>query len=59
MAVLEALIISSADVTAEFNRLLKQHGAPQAAGKVSLETIEGFLKEAYRIVGATSFSSRH
>ncbi|QUC20192.1 uncharacterized protein UV8b_04433 [Ustilaginoidea virens] len=41
----------STDLTAEFNDLLGQTGAPTATGKLALDVnvLEGFLKEAYRI----------
>ncbi|KAI1267033.1 hypothetical protein F5Y18DRAFT_425592 [Xylariaceae sp. FL1019] len=37
------------DITPAFNGLLKQHGAPSTSGRFSLDNIEEFLKEAYRI----------
>ncbi|KAK5998551.1 Syntaxin-18-like protein [Cladobotryum mycophilum] len=37
------------DITSQFNELLRRHNAPPTAQKVSLDTIDGFLKEAYRI----------
>jgi hypothetical protein len=39
------------DVTAEFDELLRKHNAPPTKKAVSLEEIDGFLKEALRIVG--------
>ncbi|KAM0277041.1 hypothetical protein ACHAQH_006110 [Verticillium albo-atrum] len=38
-----------ADLTPAFNELLAKHSAPSARKKFSLEDIDGFLKEAYRI----------
>ncbi|KLU82554.1 hypothetical protein MAPG_01626 [Magnaporthiopsis poae ATCC 64411] len=38
-----------ADLTASFNELLKQRGAPLAKASFSLEELDEFLKEAYRI----------
>ncbi|PFH58394.1 hypothetical protein XA68_13735 [Ophiocordyceps unilateralis] len=44
-------ILPSADLTPEFNALLKERGAPSAAGRKSVDAdaLEGFLSEAYRI----------
>ncbi|KAJ0338292.1 hypothetical protein COL154_012780 [Colletotrichum chrysophilum] len=40
------------DITPLFNELLRKHNAPPVTEKkLSLEAIDGFLKEAYRIVG--------
>ncbi|KAG7129523.1 hypothetical protein HYQ44_001518 [Verticillium longisporum] len=38
-----------ADLTPAFNELLAKHSAPSTRKKFSLEDIDGFLKEAYRI----------
>lgn len=40
------------DITPQFDQLLKQREAPKTKTKqrVSLDAIDGFLKEAYRIV---------
>ncbi|KAM0326797.1 hypothetical protein ACHAQA_006672 [Verticillium albo-atrum] len=38
-----------ADITPVFNELLAKHKAPSTRNKFSLEDIDGFLKEAYRI----------
>ncbi|KAL9942696.1 hypothetical protein ACHAQF_008437 [Verticillium nonalfalfae] len=38
-----------ADLTPVFNELLAKHSAPSTRKKFSLEDIDGFLKEAYRI----------
>lgn len=42
----------STDLTSIFNALLSQRGAAPASGKVVLDvdTLDGFVKEAYRIV---------
>ncbi|PNP52006.1 hypothetical protein THARTR1_07215 [Trichoderma harzianum] len=40
---------AAVDITAQFNELLQQHQAPPVVNKVSLDDIDGFLKEAYRI----------
>ncbi|RFU74531.1 syntaxin ufe1 [Trichoderma arundinaceum] len=37
------------DITAQFNELLQQHRAPPVVKKVSLDDIDSFLQEAYRI----------
>ncbi|KAI0150732.1 hypothetical protein GGR57DRAFT_471395 [Xylariaceae sp. FL1272] len=37
------------DITPAFNGLLKKHEAPSTRGRLSLDNIEDFLKEAYRI----------
>ncbi|KAL6881114.1 t-SNARE protein [Trichoderma novae-zelandiae] len=42
-------IPAAVDITEQFNELLQQHRAPPAVKKVSLEDIDSFLKEAYRI----------
>jgi hypothetical protein len=39
------------DVTPEFDELLRKHNAPPTKKAVSLAEIDGFLKEALRIVG--------
>lgn len=41
---------ASVDLTSQFNELLRQKNAPPCKGKLSLDAVEGFLKEAYRIV---------
>lgn len=41
------------DLTPVFNELLGKHNAPQTRKKYSVADIDGFLKEAYRIVGST------
>lgn len=41
---------AAVDITAQFNELLQQHSAPPVVNKVSLDDIDSFLKEAYRIV---------
>lgn len=38
------------DITASFNELLQQRDAPTTKSQVTLDVIDGFLKEAYRIV---------
>lgn len=45
-------ILPSVDITAELDELLGKRGAPRVLGKARLDTdaLEGFLKEAYRIV---------
>lgn len=45
-------ILPSVDITSEFDELLGKHGAPTTSGKAALDVdaIEGFIKEAYRIV---------
>jgi hypothetical protein len=40
------------DLTGDFNGLLKQHEAAPTGGAFSLDKIDDFLKEAYRIVSA-------
>ncbi|KAH6607508.1 syntaxin ufe1 [Trichoderma cornu-damae] len=40
---------AAADITAQLNELLHQQHAPPVVKKVSLEDIDSFLKEAYRI----------
>ncbi|QYS93604.1 t-SNARE Ufe1, ER membrane fusion and vesicular traffic [Trichoderma simmonsii] len=42
-------ISTAVDITAQFNELLQQHRAPPVVKKVSLDDIDSFLKEAYRI----------
>ncbi|OPB38335.1 t-SNARE Ufe1, ER membrane fusion and vesicular traffic [Trichoderma guizhouense] len=42
-------ISTAVDITAQFNELLQQHKAPPVVKKVSLDDIDSFLKEAYRI----------
>ncbi|KAK0764175.1 hypothetical protein N5P37_003570 [Trichoderma harzianum] len=42
-------ISTAVDITAQFNELLQQHQAPPVVKKVSLDDIDSFLKEAYRI----------
>lgn len=39
------------DLTPVFNDLLSKHNAPQTGKKYSVADIDGFLKDAYRIVG--------
>jgi hypothetical protein len=46
---------AAVNITVQFNELLQQHRAPPVVNKVSLDDIDSFLKEAYRIV---SFSQR-
>lgn len=43
-------IPADVNITEQFNELLRQHHAPPVVKKVSLEDIDSFLKEAYRIV---------
>ena len=38
------------DLTSTFNDLLRKCDAPPAGRKFSFDELEGFLKEAYRIV---------
>lgn len=38
------------DITIGFNELLRQRDAPEAKKRVTMDAIDGFLKEAYRIV---------
>jgi hypothetical protein len=38
------------DITPAFNELLRARHAPEARKKYTLEDIDEFLKEAYRIV---------
>lgn len=48
-----------ADLTPIFNDLLKQHNAgPTASPTVTLQNIDSFLKEAYRIVRTPAFPLR-
>ncbi|TFB03508.1 Syntaxin UFE1 [Trichoderma ghanense] len=42
-------IPADVNITEQFNELLRQHHAPPVVKKVSLEDIDSFLKEAYRI----------
>ncbi|RFN43373.1 hypothetical protein FIE12Z_12403 [Fusarium flagelliforme] len=37
------------DITVTFNELLKERNAPETRKRVTLDAIDGFLKEAYRI----------
>jgi len=39
------------DITVTFNELLKERNALEVRKRVTLDAIDGFLKEAYRIVG--------
>jgi hypothetical protein len=41
------------DITVTFNELLKERNAPEIRKRVTLDAIDGFLKEAYRIAGHT------
>jgi hypothetical protein len=50
MSLTSSTLSSAVEVTSEFNKLLQQRNASPVSGKVSLEAIEGFVKEAYRIV---------
>lgn len=50
MNIAQSTIAPSADLTPLFNELLQQQNAAPTARAVSLDAIEGFLKEAYRIV---------
>lgn len=45
-----AHISSAVNLTSQFNELLVKHSAPPVVNKVSLDDIDSFLKEAYRIV---------
>lgn len=49
-------ISTAVDITAQFNELLQQHHAPPVVKKVSLDDIDSFLKEAYRIVSLVNAS---
>lgn len=40
------------DITSELDELLKKRGAPTTTKQVSLDKVDGFLKEALRIVCA-------
>ncbi|KAM0261690.1 hypothetical protein ACHAQJ_002142 [Trichoderma viride] len=40
---------AAVNITVQFNELLQQHRAPPVVNKVSLDDIDSFLKEAYRI----------
>lgn len=40
------------NITVTFNELLRERNAPETKKRVSLDAIDGFLKEAYRIVSA-------
>lgn len=42
------------DITPAFNELLQSHNVPEARKTVTIEDIDAFLKEAYRIVGLIS-----
>lgn len=41
------------NLTVTFNELLRERNAPETRKRVTLDTIDGFLKEAYRIVSHT------
>lgn len=41
---------ASANLTPQFNDLLRKHKAPPCRENLSIDAVEGFLKEAYRIV---------
>lgn len=43
-------VSSAVNITSQFNELLVKHSAPPVVNKVSLDDIDSFLKEAYRIV---------
>lgn len=43
------------DITPEFDELLRKQNAPPTTKQVTLENIDGFLKEALRIVRAYVF----
>lgn len=45
-------VSAAVNITAQFNELLQQHSAPPVVNKVSLDDIDSFLKEAYRIVSS-------
>jgi hypothetical protein len=47
--------LPSTDLTSDFNELLQKHGAAPGAAKAALDidVLEGFIKEAYRIVSPT------
>lgn len=47
-----AQVSAAVNITAQFNELLQQHSAPPVVNKVSLDDIDSFLKEAYRIVSS-------
>jgi hypothetical protein len=47
-------VLDTMDLTPVFNELLGKHNAPQTRKKYSVTDIDGFLKEAYRIVSGTS-----
>ncbi|KOS18249.1 Syntaxin ufe1 [Escovopsis weberi] len=49
MTVAGAQTWCTVDITEQFNDLLRKHNAPPTAQQVSLDAIDGFLKEAYRI----------
>jgi hypothetical protein len=51
MAVASTAIATAADLTSSFNELLRERNAPPTRQAVTLDAIDGFLKEAYRIVG--------
>lgn len=42
-------LLPMADRTAEFDELLKQHGAPKTRGSITADQIDEYTKEAYRI----------
>jgi hypothetical protein len=44
------------DRTADFNNLLRQQNAPPTKKDINLDKIDGFLKEALRIVSRTVLS---
>lgn len=52
---MEALTPPTGDLTTEFNELLRKRGASPTAAKASIENVDSFLKEAYRIVSAQVF----
>lgn len=45
-------MLPSLDITPQFNQLLQEGGAPKTRGPSAfdVDAIEGFVKEAYRIV---------
>lgn len=44
--------LDTMNITVTFNELLRERNAPETKKRVSLDAIDGFLKEAYRIVSA-------
>lgn len=46
----EGCALDAMDITIGFNELLRQRDAPAAKKRVTMDAIDGFLKEAYRIV---------